>query len=278
MGHGSCSRPESHTSRTRSQVGGSALFVVPALGGSPGGWLATFPGASRFRRAGPATGVESLSAVRMACTSMDAGNPKSTRLVAAGQEVTVAGLVAGWTTDRVRQPGDLLHVRRGEFGQRLDQHDFRGRRRRAGRTTRVTTGDWLDVNPLWMPDGRALLFISSRGGGRDVFRQRLDSNGQPEGEPDRMTSGLNAHGISLSFDGRLLAYSSYVQRANIWSVPLLTDRPASVRDALQVTSGAETDRETCHLLGRAMAGLRFGSKRPDGHLEDACSPAERRSR
>ena len=45
----------------------------------------------------------------------------------------------------------------------------------GGRRRAVTTGDWLDVNPVWMPDGRALLFISSRGGGRDVFRQRFDS-------------------------------------------------------------------------------------------------------
>jgi TolB protein len=108
------------------------------------------------------------------------------------------------------------------------------------KTTQVTTGDWLDINPVWMPDGRTLLFISSRGGGRDVFRQRLDSAGQPEGEPDRVTTGLNAHGISVSRDGRLLAYSSYVQRANIWSLPIPTDKVTSVREAEQVTFGTET--------------------------------------
>jgi hypothetical protein len=46
----------------------AAHCMIPALAVSSGGWLATFPGASRFRRAGPATGIESLSPVRMACT------------------------------------------------------------------------------------------------------------------------------------------------------------------------------------------------------------------
>ena len=107
------------------------------------------------------------------------------------------------------------------------------------KATRVTSGDWLDVSPVWMPDGRAILFVSSRGGGRDVFRQRFNSSGQPDGEPERISSGLNAHGISVSRDGRLLAYSSYTQRANIWSVAIPQGRIASVRDAQQVTFGTE---------------------------------------
>ena len=84
-----------------------------------------------------------------------------------------------------------------------------------------------------------MLFISNRGGGRDVFRQRFNRSGQPDGEPERISSGLNAHGISVSRDGRLLVYSSYTQRANIWSVAIPEDRVASVREAQQVTFGTE---------------------------------------
>ena len=108
------------------------------------------------------------------------------------------------------------------------------------KVTSVTSGDWLDVNPVWMPDGQGLLFVSNRAGGRDVFRQRLSSGGdQPDGAPERITSGLNAHGISISRDGRLLANWSYTQRANIWSIAIPEGTSVSVREAQQVTFGTE---------------------------------------
>jgi eukaryotic-like serine/threonine-protein kinase len=103
----------------------------------------------------------------------------------------------------------------------------------------VTDGRWLDVSPVWTPDGRGLLFVSSRNGGRDVYRQFLSRAGMPEGEPARVTSGLNAHSISLSRDGTLLAYSALVFRANVWSLPIPRDGVASAAGATPVTSGSE---------------------------------------
>ena len=137
------------------------------------------------------------------------------------------------------------------------------------KSTPLTNGDWLDTSPVWMPDGRAVLFVSSRGGGRDVFHQRLNADGRPEGEPVRVSSGLNAHGISVSRDGRLLAYSTYVQRANIWS-----DRDPPGPGCLGARSTASDvrqreDRKAGDFPGRRVAGLRFGSRRSREHLEDA---------
>ena len=109
----------------------------------------------------------------------------------------------------------------------------------SGRVTQVTSGEWLDTSPVWMPDNRTLLFVSSRGGGRDIYTIRLTSDGRPAHEPERLTSGLNAHGISLSADGTLLAYSSYAPSANIWSIAIPGDGVASVGDAMQVTFGTE---------------------------------------
>ena len=90
-----------------------------------------------------------------------------------------------------------------------------------------------------MPDNRTLLFISSRGGGRDIYTIRLSASGEPEHEPRRLTSGLNAHSISISADGALVAYASYAPSANIWSIGIPSEGVASVADATQVTFGNE---------------------------------------
>lgn len=109
----------------------------------------------------------------------------------------------------------------------------------TGADQKITTGEWLDLSPVWTPDGRGLLFVSTRGGGRDVYRVRLSPAGAPAASPERISSGLNALSISLSRDGGRLAYSSYTSRANIWSTPIPQDRVATVADAEPVTSGSE---------------------------------------
>ncbi len=118
----------------------------------------------------------------------------------------------------------------------------------------VTSGQWLDVSPTWTLDGRGLLFVSSRDGGRDVFRLRLSRGGMPEGDVERVTSGLNAHTISMSNDRTVLAYSSLAFRANIWSVPIPEQAVASVGDAVQVTFGSEkTEKVVMSYDGRWLA-------------------------
>ncbi len=109
----------------------------------------------------------------------------------------------------------------------------------TGQSMRLTDGGALDTSPVWMPDSRTLLFVSSRGGGRDVYSLRLGADGRPDAAPRRLTSGVSAHGISLSSDGRLLLYSSYAPNANIWSIAIPERGAASVADAEQVTFGSE---------------------------------------
>jgi len=123
----------------------------------------------------------------------------------------------------------------------------------TGADRAITTGEWLDVSPCWTPDGRGLLFVSSRGGGRDVYLTRLSRSGGA-GAAERVTSGLNAHSISLSKDGRLLAYSSLSFRANIWSAPILPNGVATTADASQVTFGSEkTEKLVVSPDGRFLA-------------------------
>lgn len=109
----------------------------------------------------------------------------------------------------------------------------------TGADQAMTTGDSLNTSPCWTTDGRGLLFVSNRGGGRDVYLIRLSRSGAPQDAAERVTSGLNAHSISLSKDGKLLAYSSLAFRANIWSAPIPENRVATTADARQVTFGSE---------------------------------------
>jgi serine/threonine-protein kinase len=109
----------------------------------------------------------------------------------------------------------------------------------TGRSHPITTGEWLDTSPVWAPDGRTLLFVSNRAGSRDIYSLRLTPEGEPDGDPKRLTSGLNAHGISLSKDGRLLAYSAYAPSDTIWSLDIPAKGVAPLAQARQVTFANE---------------------------------------
>jgi TolB protein len=104
----------------------------------------------------------------------------------------------------------------------------------------VTDDKNLNVSPAWMPDGRHLLYVSNEKGGRDVYLASLDSQGKPMGPSVRLTTGLNAHTITLSSAGDKLAYSEFTHTANIWSIRVPKDGPISVSEAQPVTTGNQT--------------------------------------
>ncbi|MCC7031990.1 MAG: serine/threonine-protein kinase [Acidobacteria bacterium] len=93
----------------------------------------------------------------------------------------------------------------------------------------------ISWSPAWSPDSRALFYTSNRGGPMDVWRQALSDAGEPIGPPDRLTTGLDAQHITLTRDGRRLAYAKGRRVANVWRVPGDLRRPASWADAVQVT-------------------------------------------
>jgi hypothetical protein len=53
----------------------------------------------------------------------------------------------------------------------------------------------------------------------------------------RITTGLDAHSISISADATRLAYSVYTARSNVWAIPIPTGGPVSVDGANQITTG-----------------------------------------
>jgi Tol biopolymer transport system component/tRNA A-37 threonylcarbamoyl transferase component Bud32 len=109
----------------------------------------------------------------------------------------------------------------------------------GGRQVLVSDSTSLNIGPVWLPGARELLYVSNRDGGRDVYRVTLGRSGVPDAPPDRLTAGLNAHTISLSADGKLLAYATYTQTSNVWSLPILEHGIAATSQATSLTTGTQ---------------------------------------
>jgi Tol biopolymer transport system component len=109
---------------------------------------------------------------------------------------------------------------------------------RGGPPVRITDDASLNVSPAWLPDGSGLLFVSDRNGNRDLYRVRLDPSGHPTAT-DQLTTGLGAQTITLSADGRRLAYSVFHYSGNVWAADARGDRAVSVSEARPLTSGAQ---------------------------------------
>jgi serine/threonine-protein kinase len=106
---------------------------------------------------------------------------------------------------------------------------------RSGVRTSVTDSVARNSSPAWSPDGRWLYFISNRDGPSDIYRIPAGARGPIE----RLTVGLGAQSISLSADGRRMAYNVYQRVANAWSIPM-GRRPMGLAGATQVTRGNQS--------------------------------------
>jgi Tol biopolymer transport system component len=108
----------------------------------------------------------------------------------------------------------------------------------GGAPLRVTTDDALNVSPAWLPGG-ALLYISDRDGGRDLYQLRLTRSGRPAGDATRLSTGLNPAWVSVAADGRRLAYADFSESANVRSVPIPRSGVTSATQAQPVTTGTQ---------------------------------------
>ena len=107
-----------------------------------------------------------------------------------------------------------------------------------GAPARLTDDRSFHASPVWLPGSRSLLFLSNAEGGLDVYRLALRS-GRPEGPPDRITTGLNAHAMSMDASGRRLAYAVFTEQSNVWSLPIPDRPPVGLAGAMQVTQGTQ---------------------------------------
>jgi dipeptidyl aminopeptidase/acylaminoacyl peptidase len=103
----------------------------------------------------------------------------------------------------------------------------------------VTEDEALNTSPVWLAERRSLVYVSDRDGGRDIYEVALRRDGRPAGAPTRLTTGLNAAQVTVSADGRRLAYAAFTQTSNIWSVRVSNSGPALVSRAEPVTRGSQ---------------------------------------
>ena len=106
-----------------------------------------------------------------------------------------------------------------------------------GTTVRVTSDDHLNTSPVWTPEKKDILFISDRGGARDIYAVPLTSSGGPSGTATRLTTGLNAHTMSISWDGQKLVYSVFNTTANVRSIQIPKKGSLSISDSKAITRG-----------------------------------------
>jgi len=106
----------------------------------------------------------------------------------------------------------------------------------GGASVQVTDEESMNLSPQWLPDSRHLLFVSNRDGTRGIYVVEVGPDG-PRGPPRSVLASSDAHSISISADGRRLAYARFPAAQNIWSIPIPQPGVASIKDAVPVTEG-----------------------------------------
>ena len=129
----------------------------------------------------------------------------------------------------------------------------------TGSQHRVSAPNWINLSPTWLPDSRALLYISSREGTPDVFQQAIAADGAARGAPQRLTAGLGARTISLSGDGTRLAYDAVRNQSNLWTVDIPVTGSVATAPTRQITS--ESQRIEGFSLSHDGQWLAFDSNR-----------------
>jgi Tol biopolymer transport system component/DNA-binding SARP family transcriptional activator len=107
----------------------------------------------------------------------------------------------------------------------------------GGATVPVTDASALHTSPVWVPGRRALLYISDHDGGRDVYQVALGRSGRPRAPPTRITTGLDPERLSLSGNGRRLAWSAFTETANIRALLVPAADSVPLSSARAVTTG-----------------------------------------
>jgi Tol biopolymer transport system component len=114
----------------------------------------------------------------------------------------------------------------------------------GGAAVAVTNDAATDWNPVWSPDGRSLIFSSNRGGSMNLWRVRMDeASGTALGQPEPVTTPSPYSGyLSISRDGRRIAYAHVTSAENLFKIGFDPSREATTGQPTAITDGTRSTR------------------------------------
>ncbi|MFC1629465.1 hypothetical protein ACFL3H_10210, partial [Gemmatimonadota bacterium] len=214
---------------------GGGYFIMPSLGREKPRKIASnkltwgSPGPPQWSPDGKELAIVKFDSTSFILEIVSVENLSSRRLALPGPKYDWKGFEVSWspsgrfiaytTAVEIQSPNSQLWLLSVEDGSSYP----------------ITDKGTINRGPSWSQDERSLFFVSSRGGGMDMWRQRISRNGIPQKSPERLTQGLQTSHAVFSPDSRQLAYSDAHKNGNLWRIPILDNHMAMWSDAEQLT-------------------------------------------
>jgi len=113
----------------------------------------------------------------------------------------------------------------------------------AKTTTWITDDNIADLDPAWAPSGGAVYFSSVRGGGVNIWRIAVGTDGRAAAPAQQVTTGAgDDREVSVSPDGRRLAFTIVGLNSDVWRLPVdpLTGRATGAPEPVVSTTRVES--------------------------------------
>ena len=108
--------------------------------------------------------------------------------------------------------------------------------------TAFTEGRFRELNPAWSHSGKFIYFTSDRGGGLNIWRLGVSSQGAPAGVPQQVTMGSGQDvQLAMSSTGEQLAFAILRQNADIWRLPVSSQTGLATGDPQEVVASTRED-------------------------------------
>ncbi|HET9793955.1 MAG TPA: protein kinase, partial [Thermoanaerobaculia bacterium] len=138
-----------------------------------------------------------------------------------------------------------------------------------GIASRVTSGTAADFSPVWMPDGRTIVFSSLRSGvNGDIYS--TSSSGGVEDRKIFPGGAAGASASTVSPDGKILVYGTRAAgtRDDLWALPLGGGKPTPLRTTRFAETAAQFSRD-----GKWLAFVADDTGRDEVYVRSAADPS-----